>query len=102
MNEAFERISLEQAYECALTKATQLYLDGKNEYVVEQYYRGQNGEDYQIVIQSNDLSTVSIYVRFPAYPEGDMGWHAVSFSTDFIVKETLLNAMYHMTLLLDA
>jgi len=101
-NEAFERVSLEQAFKCALTKATQLYLDGKDEFASERFFRGVYGDDYLVYIESTDLNTIGLSYRKPALPEGDLGVSVAEFQLDSMSREKLLEAMYTLTKILDA
>ena len=101
-NEAFERVSLEQAFKCALTKATQLYLDGKDEFATESFYRGVDGDDYRVYIESTDLTTIGLSYRRPALPEADLGLSVAEFSLDSMSREKLLDAIYTLTKILEA
>ena len=89
-------------YECALTKATQLYLDGKDEFASERFFRGVYGDDYLVYIESTDLNTIGLSYRKPALPEGDLGVSVAEFQLDSMSREKLLEAMYTLTKILDA
>lgn len=101
-NEAFERVSLEQAFKCVLTKATQLYLDGKDEFAVERFYHGVDGDDYLVYIESVDLTTIGLSYRRPALPEGELGMIVAEFQLNSMCMEKLLDAMYMATKTLEA
>ena len=101
-NEAFERVSLEQAFKCALTKATQLYLDGKDEFAIESFFRGVDGDDYRVYIESTDLTRIGLSYRRPALPEADLGLTVAEFELDSMSLEKLLDAIYMLTKILEA
>lgn len=93
-NEAFERVSLEQACKCALTKGCQLYLEREDKYAEEKFLKCDNGCEYLVAVDSTDWTFVELRYRTPDLPDGDLGWLIASFCTDGLTLDQILDAIY--------
>lgn len=95
-NEAFDRVSLEQACKCALTKGCQLYLEREDKYAAEKFLKCDDGGEYLVVVRSTDWTFLDLRYRTPDLPDGDLGWMIASFCTDGLTMDQILNAIYRV------